>query len=58
VHIARNPVTTGYSRSSACPAAWGYTPDGRFIIAVYDVLDELTLLPITAYEVAEPGEER
>jgi len=57
MHVARNPVTTGYSRSSGYPAAWGYTPDGRFIIAVYDVLDELTLLPVTAYEVAEPGEE-
>lgn len=58
MHVTRNPAATGYSRSSGYPAAWGYTPDGRFIIAVYDVLDELTLLPVTAYEVTEPGEER
>ena len=58
MHVACNPVKTGHSRSSGLPAAWGYTPDGRFIIVVYDELDEITLLPVTAYEVAESGEER
>ena len=57
MHVARNPVKTGYSRSSGLPAAWGYTPDGRFIIIVYDELDELTLLPVTAYEVTDSGDE-
>jgi hypothetical protein len=56
-HVACNPVTIGHSRSSGLPASWGYTPDGRFIIVVYDEIDEVTLLPVTAYEVAEPGEE-
>jgi hypothetical protein len=55
MQVVRNPAATGYSRSSGYPAAWGYTLDGRFIIAVY--VDDLTLLPVTAYEVAEPGEE-
>ena len=40
------------------PCAWGYTEDGRYIIAVYDELDELTILPVTAYEVPEPRLER
>ena len=50
--VARNPVKTGESRSSGLPAAWGYTPDGSLIIVIYEQLDELTLLPVTAYEVA------
>jgi uncharacterized DUF497 family protein len=57
MHVARNPIKTGYSRSSGLPAAWGYTPEGRFIIVVYDEIDELTLLPVTAYEVADSGED-
>ena len=44
----------GVSRSSGLPAVWGYTPDGRYIMAVYEELDETTILPVTAYEVPEP----
>jgi hypothetical protein len=57
MHVARNPVKTGYSRSSGLPTAWGYTADDRFIIVVYDELDEITLLPVTAYEVAESSDQ-
>jgi hypothetical protein len=53
-HVVCNPSSQGYSRSSGLPAAWGYTSDGRYIIAIYEELDEVTLLPVTAYEVAEP----
>lgn len=53
MHVAQNPEKTGYSRSSGLPAAWGYTPDGRFVIVVYECLDETKLLPVTAYKVAE-----
>ena len=52
--VVCNPSSKGYSRSSGLPAAWGYTPDGRYIIAVYEPLDEVTLLPVTAYEAPEP----
>ena len=48
------PDSKGFSRSSRLPAAWGYTEDGRYIMAVYQELDELTVLPVTAYEVPEP----
>lgn len=54
VHVVSNPTRKGKSRSSGQPAAWGYTPDGRYIIAVYEKLDEITCLPVTAYEVPEP----
>ena len=53
-HVMCHPLRKGYSRSSRLPVAWGYTDDGRYIMAVYEQLDELTILPVTAYEVAEP----
>ena len=52
--VVCRPSSKGYSRSSGLPAAWGYTPDGRYIVAVYEELDEVTILPVTAYEVPEP----
>jgi hypothetical protein len=35
-------------------SAWGYSGDGRYIIAVYQKLDFATVVAVTAYEVAEP----
>ena len=52
--VVMNPRRTGKSRSSGDPAAWGYTGDGRYIIAVYQKLDFATVVPVTAYEVTEP----
>ena len=54
--VVMNPTRTGKSRSSGDPAAWGYTEDGRYIIAVYQEIDFMTVLPVTAYEVREPRE--
>lgn len=53
-YVVNNPDFVGASRSSGLPAVWGYTEDGRFIMAIYDQLDESTLIPVTAYEVPEP----
>ena len=39
------------SRSSGRPMACGFTPDGRYIVVVYEEIDEYTLYPITAYEI-------
>jgi hypothetical protein len=52
-HVLANPTEKGMSDSSGRPAVWGYTEEGRFIIAVYRELDDLTILPVTAYEVPE-----
>jgi hypothetical protein len=52
--VVNQPLRRGISHSSGLPAAWGYTEDGRYIIAVYEEIDDLTLLPVTAYEVPEP----
>ena len=52
--VVCNPTRKGNSRSSGLPAAWGYTSDGRYIIAVYEEIDVCTILPKTAFEVSEP----
>jgi uncharacterized DUF497 family protein len=52
--VVCRPDTKGFSRSSRLPAAWGYTADDRYIMAVYEDLDNLTVRPVTAYEVPEP----
>ncbi len=53
-HVVCNPVRRGFSRSSGLPVTWGYAEDGRYIMAVYREIDDVTILPVTAYEVAEP----
>jgi hypothetical protein len=52
--VVGRPMRVDSSHSSGSPAAFGYTEDGRFIIAVYDFLADMTILPVTAYEVPEP----
>jgi hypothetical protein len=52
--VVCNPDSKGWSRSSGLPCAWGYTADGRYLIVVYEELDLMTVLPVTAYEVPEP----
>jgi uncharacterized DUF497 family protein len=52
------PASEGHSTSTEYPAVWGYVPDGRFIIVVYEAIDEDTLRVITAYEVPEPKARR
>ena len=41
------------SRSSGRPVVAGYTPDGRLIFVVYEEIDDVTVYPVTAYEVEE-----
>ena len=45
------PVAYDTSRSSGRPMAYGFTPDGRYIVVVYEEIDAYTLYPITAYEI-------
>jgi hypothetical protein len=39
------------SRSSDRLVAFGYADDGRKLVCVYEMIDEATVLPVTAYEV-------
>jgi hypothetical protein len=52
--VLENPETTGISRSSDRPCGFGRIPDGRYIVVVYEELDDDTVIPVTAYEVPEP----
>ena len=54
-HVLANPDSEEeVSRSSGLPCVFGSTPDGRFIIVVYELIDEDTIYPVTAYDVSEP----
>ena len=52
-HVLENFDSKGFSRSSGCPCVFGYTPDGRYIIVVYEEQDDV-VYPKTAYEIDEP----
>ncbi len=51
--VLGDPASVGQSRSSGLPAAWGYTPDGDYIMVVYEQIDTDTIRVVTAYEVSE-----
>lgn len=51
--VLADPVREGISRSSGRPCVWGYTSDGRYIIVIYDQIDEDTIRPVTAFEVED-----
>ena len=53
-YVVLHPLSKGLSRSSGLPVIWGHTRDGRYIMAVYEQIDRMTILPVTAYEVPEP----
>ena len=53
-HVLANIEATGVSSSSRRPCLFGHTPDGRYIVVVYEEPDPDTVVPVTAYEVAEP----
>jgi hypothetical protein len=53
-HVLENHVATGFSQSSGRPCVFGYTPDDRYIIVIYEEIDASTIIPVTAYEVPEP----
>lgn len=53
--VVRQPERRGESRSTRRPCCWGEAADGRYLICVYEYLDEMTIIPITAYEVHRPA---
>ena len=48
-----NPLDRDISRSTGLPIVFGFTPDGRYILVVDEQVDEITIYPVTAYEVEE-----
>ena len=51
--VVFNPVDRDVSRSSGLPIVFGFTPDGRYIMVVYEQIDNVTIYPVTAYDVEE-----
>jgi uncharacterized DUF497 family protein len=51
--IVQKPTGVEESRSSDRLIAFGYGDDGRKLGCVYEMLDDLTVFPITAYEVED-----
>jgi len=47
------PDSEGQSRTTGRPIAFGYTSTGKYLACVYDVIDESTVYPITAFEVQD-----
>jgi len=52
-HIVQYPAKVESSHSSDRQIAFGYTADGQWTACVYEMLDEDTVLPITAYHPEE-----
>jgi uncharacterized DUF497 family protein len=51
--VVCEPGSTGESRATGRPIAFGYTSTGKYLACVYDWFDESTVYPITAYDVGE-----
>ena len=44
-----DPIKTDHSQSSGRPLATGFADDGRLVVCIYELIDELRVLPVTAY---------
>ena len=53
-YVLANYEPDDRSHVSGRPCTFGYTEDGRYIIVIFDAIDESTIYPVTAYEVPEP----
>jgi len=51
--VVFNPVASDESQSSGLPILYGFTSDGRYVLVVYETIDETTIYPVTAYVVEE-----
>jgi uncharacterized DUF497 family protein len=47
--VISRPLKRGRSNSSGRPMAMGFVDDGRWLVCIYEELDELRILPVTAY---------
>ena len=56
-HVLSNHESVGTSDSSGRPCIFGYTPDGTYIIVVYEEVEDDAIYPVTAFEVEEPQQQ-
>lgn len=50
-HALRHPLGEVETDRSGRPLRFGFAADGRRIAVVYEMVDAITVLPVTAYEV-------
>jgi len=53
-HVLDDPDSRGTSQSGGNPCCFGFTPAGEFILVIYELIDQDTVYPVTAYHVDEP----
>ena len=51
--VVCDPDEVDRSHSSGRPIAFGETAAGKHLARVYELLDDMTVLPVTAYEVED-----
>jgi uncharacterized DUF497 family protein len=51
--VVCDPDAVDESRSSDRVIAFGETSSGKFLACVYELLDRITVLPVTAFEVED-----
>ncbi|HEV2969207.1 MAG TPA: DUF4258 domain-containing protein [Pirellulales bacterium] len=52
--VLEDYASRSVSRSSGLPCVFGLTDDGRYIVVVFEEVDEDSVYLVTAYEVPEP----
>jgi len=52
-HVMENFAAEDTSQSSGRPLRFGFTPDGRYVAVVFEWIDDVTVYPVTAYEVED-----
>ena len=52
--VLNAPHSVGSSESSGRPCVFGLTPAGEYIIVVFELIDEDSIYPVTAYHVPQP----
>ena len=52
--VVSNPDSRDISRSTRRLCCFGEASDGRYLYCVYEMLDDVTIIPVTAYEVPHP----
>jgi hypothetical protein len=52
-YVMENFIAERTSRSSGRPMRFGFAPDGRYVAVVFEWMDDVTVYPVTAYEVED-----
>lgn len=54
--VVSAPEEIGESRTTSRPCCWGETTDGRYLFCVFEQIDDMTIVPVPAYETRRRSE--